>query len=242
MAGPQKSRASSKSAVLTPRSGATSSRATNRAKAAQVPARSAAAPTPPIELFELPNVIGRSSADAGTALAEFKVERIEVVANAAPSGQVLAQDPAPGTLLRAGSSIGLQVSDGSLASVSTATAAQAPRVTPAPTRSAAPAPTRPPLTFPSTAVLLLIAGVLLGLGLGAQLMRRWLAKRHRADAEVVVPTVVAPTVDAVTPHETTFEKAARPVVSPVPAAATPPMAVSLARGDRGSNYVCRTSR
>lgn len=227
LTGPQKSRASSKTEVLTPRSGATSSRATNRVKAAQIPARSAVAPTPAIEIFELPNVIGRSSADAGTALAEFKVERIEVVANAAPSGQVLAQDPAPGTLVRAGSSIGLQVSDGSLASVNTATAAQAPRVTPAPTRSAAPAPTRPPLTFPSTAVLLLIAGVLLGLGLGAQLMRRWLAKRHRADAEVVVPTSVAPAVDAVTPHETTFEKPTRPVVSPGPAAVAPPMAVPL---------------
>ncbi len=213
---------------LTPRGAAAPSKpAPRRARVAQIPARSAVAPTAAIETIELPKVIGRSSADAATALAEFKVERIEVVANAAPSGQVLAQDPAPGTLLRAGSSIGLQVSDGSLASVSTATAAQAPGVTPASTRSAAPAPTRPPLTFPSTAVLLLIAGVLLGLGLGAQLMRRWLAKRHRVASEGLVPTVFVPTVDAVTPHKTTFETAARPVVSRVPPAAAPPMAVPL---------------
>ena len=221
---------------LTPRGGSPPSKPqSDRARTAQMKQRSAAAPTPAIEIFELPNVIGRSSADADTALAEFKVERIEVVANAAPSGQVLAQDPAPGTQLPAGSSIGLQVSDGSLASVTTATAAQAPPVTPASTPSGAPAPTRSPLTFPSTAVLLLTAGVLLGLGLGAQLMRRWLAKRYRADAQAV-PTLVAPTVDAVTPHEMTFETAARPVVSPVaaavaPATVVPPMTAAAIKFD-----------
>ncbi|HYM46861.1 MAG TPA: PASTA domain-containing protein, partial [Burkholderiaceae bacterium] len=53
-------------------------------------------PAPVTETFELPNVIDRSYADASIALAEFKVDRIEM-ASAAPSGQVLAQDPAPGT-------------------------------------------------------------------------------------------------------------------------------------------------
>ena len=223
MAEPQNARAPSKLAVLTPRSAAAASRVASRAEAAQVPARSASAPgpAPVIEIFELPNVIGRSSADAGSALAEFKVERIEVVANAAPSGQVLAQDPAPGTLLPAGSSMGLQVSDGSLASASTATPAAAPQIASAPARPVAPTPTRAPLTFPSTAVLLLIAGVLLGVGLGAQWMRRWLAKRHMVDAETLVPTVVPAPVDAVTPHETTFESAAQPVALAVPAAVAP---------------------
>ncbi len=226
MAEPQNSRTTSKPALSPPRSVTGPPKApASRARTAQGPARDASAQSPAsvIETFELPNVIGRSSAEAGAALAEFKVERVEVIANAAPSGQVLAQDPAPGTLLAAGSSIGLQVSDGSIASASTATPAQAPLVTPAPApeRSIAPMPTRPPFTFPSTAVLLLIAGVLLGLGLGAQMMRRWLAKRHRVDAEVLVPTIVAPAVDAVTPHETTFEKAAAPVALPIRTAASP---------------------
>ena len=188
-------------------------------------------------------MIGRSSADAGTALAEFKVERIEVVANAAPSGQVLAQDPAPGTLLPAGSSIGLQVSDGSLASARTATPAAAPQAASAPAHPVAPTPTRPPWTFPSIAVLLLIAGVLLGVGLGAQLMRRWLAKRHRADAETLVPTVVPPPVDALTSHETTFERGAQPcrLAAVVCTPGGCPL-IDCARDDRGSDYVCRASR
>ena len=215
---------SSKSPVLTPRSTAASSKApASRAKVAQVTARRASAPSPAqvTETIELPKVIGRSSADAGRALAEFKVERIEVVANAAPSGEVLAQDPAPGTQLPAGSSIGLQVSDGSLASARTATPAVAPQAASAPAHPVAPTAIRAPWTFPSIAVLLLVAGVLLGVGLGAQLMRRWLAKRHSADAETLLPTVVPAPVDAVTSHETTFEGAAQPVALAVPAAVAP---------------------
>ena len=166
-----------------------------------------------IETFELPNVIGRSSADAGTALAEFKVERIEVVANAAPSGQVLAQDPAPGTLLRAGSSIGLQVSDGSLASASIATTAQG-------SASYAGAHALCSACTNSTAFDI-------PQHRRASTDRRCAARPwsgRTADASLVgeasqgrrrgwVPTVVAPTADAVTPHETTFEKAARPLAS-----------------------------
>lgn len=215
---------SSKSAVLIPRSAAVSSKTPAiRVKAAQVTARRASAPSPAqvTETIELPKVIGRSSADAGPALAEFKVERIEVVANAAPSGQVLAQDPAPGTLLPAGSPIGLQVSDGTLASARTATPAAAPQAASAPAHPVASTATQAPWTFPSIAVLLLIAGVLLGLGLGAQLMRGWLAKRHRADPEPLVPTVVQTPVDTVTPHEITFESAAQPVAVAVPPAVAP---------------------
>jgi hypothetical protein len=158
------------------------------------------------ETLELPNVVGRTSADASAALAEFKVDRIEVIANAAPSGQVLAQDPPPGTQVPVGTSIGLQVSDGSLASVGTnalpvtttvesspaPTVAASPPPTvvpsPPPDRAAAAVPARAPMTFPSTAVLLLIVGVLVGLGLGALLMRNWLAKRHAADTEALLPT------------------------------------------------------
>ncbi len=198
------------------------------------PARAAA---PAIETFELPNVIGRSYADASGALSEFKVARIEKASDA-PSGQILAQDPAAGTSLAPGSAVGLQVSDGSLASgaattpagtptppVTTPAAASTPAATTpaaetvppavpavetAPTAAATPsvetatpaAATPPataatpasaqsnrlPVTFPSSATLLLIAGVLIGLGLGALLTRRLFLKRQpTADVEPPVP-------------------------------------------------------
>ena len=187
-----------------------------------------------IETLELPNVIGRSSADATAALAEFQVDRIEVVANAAPSGQVLAQDPAPGTQVPAGTPIGLQVSDGSLASA----AAAAPQVAPttrAPTSSSEPA--RAPMTLPGIAVLLLIAGVLLGLALGALLMRRWLVKRHAAETEAFAPTVVpSPLVPVGTPPETSMAKVVEPAAMPVPAMAAAPITFS-ARLEEGETTI-----
>ncbi len=210
-----------------------------RVRVEPVPAPSAAAPAPVIETFELPNVIGRSSADATAALAEFKIEGVEIVANAAPSGQVLAQEPKPGTPVAAGSVISLQVSDGSLASASVTTQAvdEAPAEAPAPVQKpAAPVQNRAPVTFPSTAVLLLIAGVLLGLGFGALLMRRWLAKRQAADAEAFVPAAVPPTIDhAATPLEATVEKAPLPGASAAPAVALP--IAFAARLDEGETTV-----
>jgi hypothetical protein len=188
------------------------------------PSAGAQGPAPVIETLELPNVIGRSSADATAALAEFQVDRIEVVANAAPSGQVLAQDPAPGTQVPAGTPIGLQVSDGSLASA----AAAAPQVAPT-TRAltSSSEPPRAPMTLPGIAVLLLIAGVLLGLALGALLMRRWLVKRHAAETEAFAPTVVpSPLMPAGTPPETSMAKVVEPAAMPGPAMAAAPITFS----------------
>ena len=213
------------------------------------------AAVPVLETFELPNVIGRSYIDASGALAEFKVARTEKASDA-PRGQVLAQDPKPGTSVRPGSAVGLQVSDGSLASraaatptadatapagtttaaVTTPEAAPAPEAatapaaemsapaadvstpaaattpaaettppaaatapaapaTPATSATSAPAQTnRLPVTFPSSATLLLIAGVLLGLGLGAWLTRRWFIRQTPAeDLEPVAAARAAPT-------------------------------------------------
>ena len=146
------------------------------ASSAVAPARSAQV----IETVEVPNVVGRSSTDATAALAKFKIERVEIVANAAPSGQVVAQDPKPGTPLAPGSVISLQLSDGSLTSASGTAPASAQKSA---------ALNRAPVTFPSTAVLLLSAGVLAGLGFGAWWMRRWLAERRDAAtvAEAIVP-------------------------------------------------------
>lgn len=178
------------------------------------------------ETLELPNVVQRSFADASGALAEFKVARVEV-ADAAPPGQVLAQDPAPGTQVRPGSTISLRVSDGSLAvtsatlpaaspsSVATSTpaatqasapadaaessitepaaaSASAATTAPVPAPSAAPSPPRAPLTVPRGPTLALIAAVLIGLLMGALLMRRWWLTRPIAAVETVAPTGPAP--------------------------------------------------
>ena len=156
------------------------------------------------ETVEIPNVVGRSGADASRLLADFKVDRIEVVANAAPSGQVLAQHPAPGTALAPGSTIALQMSDGSLAN---------PATTPA--VSSAPSPATPPVQTPadastpsvqsrqfaitsmSNSALILIGVVLTGLVLGALLMRRRASGAVPAvDAVAAAPTGTAPVVVA----------------------------------------------
>ncbi len=160
----------------------------------------------------------------------FRVDRIET-ASAAPAGEVLAQDPAPATLVLRGSTVSLQVSDGSLAGAAGATMdtvpapaaapppAPAPAVDPAPasaTNSAAsseptvqPAPRgRFPIAFPTNAALILGAGVLLGVLLGALLMRQW--QRRRMLAADDNPALPPAPYQHQPPVETAFEKEAMP--------------------------------
>jgi hypothetical protein len=169
---------------------------------------------PALQKLSVPDVIGHSYVAAGNALGEFKVDRIET-ASAAPAGEVLAQEPAPSTLALPGSTISLQVSDGSLASVAdkasvTAPAtAAAPPSPPAPAGEPAPAPApataaapRPEPTVPpaprarfeialsANAGLILGAGVSLGLLLGALLMRQWLLRRKRLADEDDAPATL----------------------------------------------------
>jgi PASTA domain len=151
------------------------------------------------ETLEVPNVIGRSYADAANGLTEFKVERV-VVASAAPTGEVLAQHPASGSSLPPGSAIALRVSDGSLATAAAPVPASS-------TAAVAPASQLEPATAPvqddrvagasigeiaSNVVAPLVAGVLLGLLLAAVLMRRAFLARSRA-----IDTVPANHVDTV---------------------------------------------
>ncbi len=161
-------------------------------------------PAPALQKLKVPDVIGRSYADAGRALAEFKVDRIET-ASATPSGEVLAQEPAPATLMLPGSTVSLQVSDGSLASAAGTTPVTAPATaaaassTPAPaTGSTAASEATPvpaseptvlpeprgqfPIAFSANAALILGAGVLLGL-FGALLVRQSLPRRKLAADE-----------------------------------------------------------
>ncbi|MGZ9075933.1 MAG: PASTA domain-containing protein [Burkholderiaceae bacterium] len=234
--------------------------------------------TPVIETFEVPNVVGRSYADASAALSEFKVARIEK-ASEAPTGQVLAQEPVPGTALTPGSAVGLQVSDGSLASgavtapADTATppvttpavetapmAATAPAVETAPAAAAVPsaetttpaaappvtaatsAPAqsnRLPVTFPSSATLLLIAGMLFGIGLGALLTRRWFMRRRpMEDFELLAPVRIAPTeIDDAAVAAAVPAPVPAVVLLAVPSAETVPEIRFAARLDVGETTV-----
>jgi beta-lactam-binding protein with PASTA domain len=157
------------------------------------------------ETVEIPNVVGRSGADASRLLADFKVDRIKVVANAAPSGQVLAQDPAPGTAVAPGSTIGLQMSDGSLANPAATTpavsSARSPATPPVQTPTDASTPSvqsrQFAITSISNGVLILIGVVLTGLVLGALLMRRRaLGAAPAIEAVTAEPTGTAPVVVA----------------------------------------------
>ncbi len=198
---------------------------------------SVVASAPAVNELELPNVIGRSYADAAKVLTESKVERVEV-ASAAPTGEVLAQDPAPGSSLPPGSAIALRVSDGSLASAAAAV--------PAPSAaSVAPASQLEPTTAPmqndrvagafigeiaSNVVAALVAGVLLGLLLGAGLMRRVLLARSRA-----IDTAPAEHVD-IAPAEIDSSHAVAEVHR-VAAIEPPPEIIFTARLDPGETTI-----
>ena len=165
-------------------------------------------PAPAPQKLKMPDVIGRSYANAGRALGDFKVDRI-ATASAAPSGEVLAQDPAAATPMLPGSTVRLHVSDGSLASAAGTTPITAPATasaassTPVPaidsTATSVAAPVRAsqppvmpeprgrfPIAFPN-AVLILGTFLLFGLLFGALLARQWLLRRKLAGDENTAP-------------------------------------------------------
>ncbi len=170
-----------------------------RASAASKPGASGAR-VAQVQKLEVPAVVGRSYVDAGSALAEFKVDRIET-ASATPAGEVLAQEPAPATRMLRGSTVRLQVSDGSLAGAAGANPVTAPVAAAgvAPAAAVAPAPaTEPivqpsprgrfPIAFPANAALILGAGVLLGVLVGGLLMHQWqLRRKLAADEKIALP-------------------------------------------------------
>ncbi|HVE88541.1 MAG TPA: PASTA domain-containing protein [Burkholderiaceae bacterium] len=206
-----------------------SARASSRTEAPSV-----VTSTPAVnETLEVPSVVGRSYADAANLLAEFKVQRVEV-ASAAATGEVLAQDPAPGSSLPPGSPIGVRVSDGSLASA-------APTVPAPPAASVAPAPQLEPSKAPAqndrrtgasvgdiaSSVGAPVLGVLLGLLLGAVLMRRAHLARSRAN-----DTAPAEQVD-IAPSKIGSSRAAAEVnqVTPVKSPAETKFTARLDPGD-----------
>lgn len=144
----------------------------------------ASAPRAAIEIFEMPNVVGRAYADAARALAEFKVSRTEMD-NAAPREQIVAQSPAAGSTLMPGDAVALQVSAGSPAAAAITGAQAASSSAPAAPAASKTAGGRNVLAV----VLAIAAAVLLGLIAGGLLMRQWLFRRQAAadDAMTALP-------------------------------------------------------
>ena len=131
----------------------------------------AAAPKAVIEVFEMPNVVGRNYADAARALAEFKITRTEAD-NPAPREQIVAQMPAAGSTLLPGAVVALQVSAGSAKSASSMGSTEDRDHT---TSLAA---GREVLT----GVLAISAAVVLGLIVGGLVMRQLLLRQRAVSA------------------------------------------------------------
>jgi beta-lactam-binding protein with PASTA domain len=152
------------------------------------------------ETIELPDVVDDGYAAASSALAEFRITRINV-AGAAPNGTVLAQEPAPGTPLTPGSTVSLRVSDGSLAAdvplnrpltARAAIPASLPILTTAAGTEKLPQSSRPGGLLSNT-VLTIGAATFLGLVLSTLLARDWLARRQRElDGQTLARVGLAP--------------------------------------------------
>jgi PASTA domain len=140
------------------------------------------------QLVQLPNVIDRSYQDAAAALSAFKIDRVEVP-SASASGQVVAQQPAAGALVRPGSTVTVNVSAGSPA----AAAAPTPAATPL---SVAPAPTDRVRTLQNETLLAVVASLLSGIAVGALTMRYWLLRRRPRAAMDEPPTAISSETEA----------------------------------------------
>jgi beta-lactam-binding protein with PASTA domain len=183
-----------------------SPRAASRATAGSVIVLTvSSAPRAAVEIFEMPNVVGRADADAARSLAEFNVSR-SAIASAEPRGRIVAQTPAPGATLLPGDSVSLQISAGSGAA-STATgeanAAAMPPVLPSASAVAEEKTGRGVFR----GVLAVSAAVVLGLIVGALLMRQWLLRQRAVAAADDVITSMSPappvtTVDILLEEET----------------------------------------
>ena len=189
-----------------------------RARAStQTETKSANDSPPAAQELKVPDVLGRNYADLGGMLGEFKVDQIST-ASAAPAGVIVAQQPLPGAVVVAGSTVSLRVSDGSLSAATASTSSVTPTTDtrgPAPAASTAnsprasvvdspppaarisqpPPPAQVPILVSVNSALILGVGVVLGLIVGALLTRRWLLRRESLDWK----TLTEPTLDQVHP-------------------------------------------
>jgi len=129
------------------------------------------APRAAIEVFEMPNVVGRSYQDAARVLSEFKVSRTEKESES-PRDQVLEQTPAAGSALSPGATVTLKVAVG-------------PAVPSAPAVKGNATPAEPEFksdTDVLTGVLAISAAVVLGLIVGGLVMRQFLLRQRAVSA------------------------------------------------------------
>ena len=172
-----------------------SPRASSRAAAGSaVVLTVSSAPRATVEIFEMPNVVGRTYADATRALAEFKVSRSDI-AGTEPRGQIIAQAPSAGSTLLPGDEVSLQVSAGSgtasPAAVDVGAAA-------ADASNAPPAEKNPGGRSVFRGVLAISGAVVLGLIFGALLMRQLLFRQRAVAAADDAISSMSPAPPAIT--------------------------------------------
>ena len=152
-------------------------------------------PRATVEIFEMPNVVGRAYTDAAGSLAEFKVSRSEITSAEAP-GHIVAQTPAPGATLLPGDAVSLQISAGA---ASTTAAVQSGAGANAPSANAAVVKPEASRGVFRGAVAI-GAAVVLGVIFGALLMRQWILRQRAvaaADNAIVAMSPAPPVLTSV---------------------------------------------
>ena len=183
-------------------------RAASRAAAGSVIVLTvASAPRATVEIFEMPNVIGRAYTDAARSLAEFKVTRSEI-ASAEARGRIVAQTPAAGVTLLPGDTVALQISAGAGAtpSVKTATAEADAATTPNAASSASAPGKNESGRGVFRGVIAISAAVVLGLIFGALLMRQWFFRQRAVAAADDAITSMSPAPPVITSVDILLEE------------------------------------
>ena len=183
-------------------------RAASRAAAGSVIVLTvASAPRGTVEIFEMPNVVGRAYTDAARSLAEFKVSRNEITSAEAP-GRIVAQSPAPGATLLPGDAVSLQVSAGAASTAAAAVNSAATSTVP----SSASAPEKKPESGRGIfrGAVAIGAAVVLGLIFGALLMRQWVLRQRAVAAADQAIVSMSPVPPAITSVDILLEEDAEP--------------------------------
>jgi beta-lactam-binding protein with PASTA domain len=163
------------------------------------------APRAAVEIFEMPNVVGRADADAARSLAEFKVSRSEV-ASAETRGRIVAQTPAAGATLLPGDTVSLQISAGSGAASAATAEAKAAAMPPATSSASAVGEKEGGGRSVFRGVLAVSAAVALGLIVGALLMRHWLFRQRAVAAADDAITSMSPAPPVITTVDILLEE------------------------------------
>ena len=169
----------------------------------------ASAPRATVEIFEMPNVVGRAYTDAARTLAEFKVSRSEVASAEVP-GRIVSQAPAAGATLLPGDAVSLQISagpDGASAAVTAASSSATPTV---PAGVSTPEKKAESGRGIFRSVVAIGAAVVLGLIVGALFMRHWVLRQRAVAAADEAIVSMSPAPSTVTSVDILLEEDAAP--------------------------------